>query len=307
MTDSISVIIPTYNYGALLPAAIESVRLQTEPAGEVIVVDDGSTDGTERLVRDQFPDVRYIRQENAGVAVARNRGVQEASGKFVAFLDPDDLWFPWKLQFQKEFLNRERAVFAASDAVYFSGEAPIPTQPQSGVKVDWFSFQDLYLKNRITTSTVVCSREEFLSLGGFDSRYKGTEDYDLWLRWAKRGPLPVQHTETTAYRVHEGSLSHRLESMEEQVLRILEEHASLKPTVGILTRRKAEAYLMFQTAWQYSIQGDMHKTCSKLIQSYSRYPWPMGNLTKNCFARSRLFLAAWRRLIFGRTLAKHEN
>src|SRR4051794_28952489 len=93
----VSVIIPTYNYGRFIGEAVKSALEQTLPADEIIVVDDGSADNTEAAVR-QFGDpVRYIKQANAGVCVARNRGVAESRGEFIAFLDADDTWEPTKL------------------------------------------------------------------------------------------------------------------------------------------------------------------------------------------------------------------
>ena len=100
---TVSVIIPTYNRAHLLPRALESVLAQTFEDLEVLVVDDGSTDGTEAVVTGYDDRVRYLRQpQNAGVSAARNRGLREARGEFVAFLDSDDEWFPEKLARQVE-------------------------------------------------------------------------------------------------------------------------------------------------------------------------------------------------------------
>jgi len=103
---SVSVVIPVYNGVRHLGDALASVLAQTRPAQEVIVVDDGSTDGSAVLLRDRFPTVRCLRQDNAGAGAARNRGVAAATGDFLAFLDADDLWEPDKLQ-------RQLAAFAA--------------------------------------------------------------------------------------------------------------------------------------------------------------------------------------------------
>jgi glycosyltransferase involved in cell wall biosynthesis len=97
---NISVIIPTWNRAARLANALQSVFAQTLPAAEVIVVDDGSTDDTRRLVRSRFPDARYIYQSNRGVSRARNTGIQAASGDWIALLDSDDHWLPDKLALQ---------------------------------------------------------------------------------------------------------------------------------------------------------------------------------------------------------------
>ncbi|NIT60625.1 MAG: glycosyltransferase, partial [Aliifodinibius sp.] len=100
MMLNISIIIPTFNRKNLLERALTSVTTQTRPTEEIIVVDDGSEDETESLVRKQFPDVRYFRQQNRGVSSARNLGIRQATGNWIAFLDSDDEWLPQKLEKQ---------------------------------------------------------------------------------------------------------------------------------------------------------------------------------------------------------------
>ena len=102
----ISVVIPAYNHGRFLREAIDSVLAQTYAPLEIIVVDDGSTDDTEQIVRSYGDRVRYIRQQNAGVGAARNNGIANARGEYVAFLDSDDLWLPEKLAVQVEYMRR---------------------------------------------------------------------------------------------------------------------------------------------------------------------------------------------------------
>src|SRR5208337_4579078 len=101
---SVSVVIPTYNRGELLIETIESILAQTAKPGEVIVVDDGSTDDTQERLARYADRVRYVRQPNQGVAAARNHGVREARGKWIAFIDSDDVWHPRKLECQLRVL-----------------------------------------------------------------------------------------------------------------------------------------------------------------------------------------------------------
>ena len=104
---SISVVIPTYNRAELVLRALRSVLAQTRPAEQVIVVDDGSTDDTGPLVRIQFGSVDYLAQENRGVSAARNRGIEVATGEWIALLDSDDEWLPEKLERQMACLEQE--------------------------------------------------------------------------------------------------------------------------------------------------------------------------------------------------------
>ena len=107
MNPKVSVVIPTYNRAATVPRAIESVLAQTVTDLEVIVVDDGSSDDTGKVLGEMFGDrIRYYAQTNQGASVARNRGVEEARGEWIAFLDSDDLWEKEKLEWQFKALER---------------------------------------------------------------------------------------------------------------------------------------------------------------------------------------------------------
>src|SRR5689334_17614281 len=107
---TVSVVIPTYNYGRFLAEAIESALSQTRPPGEIIVVDDGSTDDTASIVKGFDAHVKYIKQENAGVCAARNRGVNESTGELIAFLDADDRFEPTAIEKQAAIFESEPEV-----------------------------------------------------------------------------------------------------------------------------------------------------------------------------------------------------
>ncbi|HET7536321.1 MAG TPA: glycosyltransferase family A protein, partial [Candidatus Didemnitutus sp.] len=120
---TVSAIIPTYNRAHLLPAALASIFAQTQPVDEVIVVDDGSKDNTADVLRTYGDRVRYIRQQNAGAGAARNHGMREARGDYVAFLDSDDLWMPEKNARQQELLRAHPEIdFLFGDMANFSSE-----------------------------------------------------------------------------------------------------------------------------------------------------------------------------------------
>jgi Glycosyl transferase family 2 len=117
----ISVIICAYNYARFLPQCLESVLAQSRQADEIIVVDDGSTDETSQVIRN-FPQIRYLRQENAGKAAAFNRGFQESQGDIICHLDADDYWLPEKLAFVADSLARTDAGGVLHDAIYVDGQ-----------------------------------------------------------------------------------------------------------------------------------------------------------------------------------------
>lgn len=183
MGRGVSVVIPTYNLAQFLPEAVASVRAQQWPGLEIIVVDDGSTDGTpeilERLAREG--GLRWFRQENAGAAAARNRGIQEASGSWVAFLDADDFWLPGKLAAQFEALERKpSAAFSYTDVLVrredgSEGELACPRAERT-------LFEKLLSGNVFATPTALVRRDCFEEVGLFDPSLRTGEDWDMWLR-----------------------------------------------------------------------------------------------------------------------------
>jgi glycosyltransferase involved in cell wall biosynthesis len=186
---NISVIIPTWNRAARLANALQSVFAQTLPAAEVIVVDDGSTDDTRRLVRSRFPDARYIYQSNRGVSRARNTGIQAASGDWIALLDSDDHWFPDKLALQCERLHaRPGYRICHSDEIWIrNGRRVNPGKKHA--KYGGHIFRQCLPLCAISPSAVMIQRDLFDEVGLFDERLPACEDYDLWLRICARHPV----------------------------------------------------------------------------------------------------------------------
>lgn len=182
----VSVIIPTHNRRELLLEAVESVLAQRACAFELIVVDDGSSDGTESALVRLASQLCYVRQEHRGVSAARNAGARLARGEWVAFLDSDDLWLPNKLAAQLEFHRRE-------------GGIPISQTEETwirhGVRVNPCAHHrkpsgDIFVPSLarclVSPSAVMLRREVFESADGFDESLTVCEDYDLWLRLSRR-------------------------------------------------------------------------------------------------------------------------
>ena len=190
----ISVIIPTYNCAAYLPEALESVWRQTRRDFEIVVVDDGSTDDTDRVLQPWRERIVYLRQANAGVAAARNAGVRLSRGEYVAFLDADDLWMPEKLERTVGALERcpeaalactDFSVIAADGSIASSYFARIPA-PRSGMV-----FDDLLRECFVFTSTVVVRRAALDVAGEFDTTISYADDFKMWLRVAREFPILV--------------------------------------------------------------------------------------------------------------------
>jgi glycosyltransferase involved in cell wall biosynthesis len=186
---SISVVIPAYNHGAYIQDAIASVRNQSYPVEEIIVVDDGSSDNTADMVRSAGSDVRYFYQHNQGPSRARNLGAQNARGRWVAFLDADDWWDERKIEYQIAVLKH------TPDAVlvYSSMEYILPDGSREFVEAFPLDriWPTLRYRNCVTGSGsgVLVRRDVLLEAGGFNDELAASEDWDLWIRLAAKYPF----------------------------------------------------------------------------------------------------------------------
>ena len=216
----ISVVIPTFNCADYLVQAIKSVLAQTYQDFEIIVVDDASTDHTEVALQQFANRVRYICQDQAGPSVARNRGIIQAQGDCIAFLDADDLWRPTKLARQVEYLNQHpEAVLIYTD--FTRGPEP-GSNNESRLKVfkprdSADAFHALLDENFIGTSTVLIRREALAQSGLFDPTLRGSEDLDLWLRLAKSGPFGFVDVVLGDVRQHTGNTTRTVAFVQEQI------------------------------------------------------------------------------------------
>jgi glycosyltransferase involved in cell wall biosynthesis len=190
----VSVIIPTYNRGWIIKEAIDSVLAQDYRDFELIVVDDGSTDNTDGILNSYRGDIMVFRQENQGVSAARNRGLAEASGRFIAFLDSDDLWLPQKLFRQVEFFNKNPdAQICQTEETWI--RKGVRVNPKKRHKKPWgMIFEPSLALCLISPSAVMIRRSLFEKVGGFDETLPACEDYDLWLRISCRYPVYLIET-----------------------------------------------------------------------------------------------------------------
>lgn len=187
----VSVIIPTYNRIGTLPRSISSVLNQTYRNLELIVMDDGSVDGTEEYIKSIKDDrIKYKRSEiNLGPSTARNRGTELAQGEYLAFQDSDDEWMPDKLEKQMAFMSEDGDVsLVYSEYGVYLGEKFISYVPSRGIPYEEKSgdiFTRLLLHPLIGTPTMVVKAEEFFREGGFNESLKAYEDYEFTLRFSR--------------------------------------------------------------------------------------------------------------------------
>lgn len=203
---SISVVIPAFNRAATIGEALSSVRAQTRQPLETIVVDDASTDGTAEVAAREGARVIALRA-NRGAAAARNEGMRAALGDAIAWLDSDDCWEPSHLAVVAGLLDEYPQAAAASAAVRMVGgrsgiwTGRIPEGPPSMVLRE--AFRDWLAP---TISTVV-RRDPLMSVGGYDERERYSEDFDLWLRLARRYRFVASREVTACWRWHSAQLS----------------------------------------------------------------------------------------------------
>jgi glycosyltransferase involved in cell wall biosynthesis len=236
----VSIVIPTYNRAYCLGRAIDSVRAQTYPNFEIIIVDDGSTDETRALVEGLAGSdgrVRYFYQANAGVSAARNRGLGEVRGDYVALLDSDDVWLPWKLEVQlacQDFLPQAGMIWTDMEAVGPDGRVVNPKYLRTMYDAyRWFTSEQLFsasdpldrvmtrpagvppatlyvgdifspmvVGNLVHTSTVVMRRALLERVGGFDEGLRvAGEDHDFHARTCREGPVAFLDLSSIQYQV----------------------------------------------------------------------------------------------------------
>jgi len=202
----VSVIIPSYNSGKFLSTAIDSALNQTFKALEVIVVDDGSTDNTVQVAESYGDRVTLHQQKNAGAAEARNNGAKIANGKWLAFLDADDIWEPIKIETQLSQCGDY--VWSHTDSVFIgSGQDGSVRTSELAPHHSGNVLPELVVTNTVGTSTVMVQKEAFFEVSGFDKSLRALQDWDLWLKLAAQHALGYIDEPFTQYRVHEQSTS----------------------------------------------------------------------------------------------------
>ena len=230
----VSVVIPAFNAAEFLPQVLESVFRQTHPPLEIIVVDDGSTDGTPETMQRFQGRVHYLRQDNGGPASARNRGILQARGEWIAFLDADDLWLPHRIEHQLAVAESTQADLVFSDLVeefstrtfpsYLEGhrqKAPLTAAVRNGILPN--PFQHLIrIGNFILPSAVLIRRDCLLDVGLFDENLRGPEDFDLWLRLSLKSRVAFTPEPLVIRRVYDRNLTEDDENMVAESLKMWE-------------------------------------------------------------------------------------
>lgn len=234
---SVSVVIGVYNSARWIREALDSVLAQTRPVGEVIVVDDGSTDDTPSIVASYGGKVKYLREEHRG-RPHRNRGILASHGDFIAFIDGDDYWHPQKIELQLELLLSNELRWAFCEVQWVDAGTGDKVRVSSAPVQDGDILEALILNNFMVASTAVVAKSVFEEVGYFNEapEVAAVEDWDLWLRIAARFPVGCVRKKLCVLRLHGDSflaalaISARVEHMEGVIERaVVRDPARLGP------------------------------------------------------------------------------
>ncbi len=257
MDNLISVIIPTYNRKLWVQEAIDSVLRQKNVKFECIVIDDGSTDGTGEILKNKYGDrIRYYWQENRGESAARNFGASLAKGKYLAFLDSDDVWLPKKLSIQVSYLEKFPTISAAycqSWTIDEHGNIVIKKPIGSGIRGFPISIYDVIEGGYPAIgSTLVIKSEKFKELGGFNQNLSFGEDFDFLLRTIAYGlQSAIIKKPLTLIRFHRQSQSMSLDG--QKIYVVIEEHIKIYKDIFTIFNKEFESVFQKAIAREYLV------------------------------------------------------
>ena len=246
-----SVVIPTYNSYQKLVRAVESLQEQSYQNFEVLIIDDGSTDETKSKITTLLSaQIHYFYKTNGGPASARNLGITKAKGEYVCFLDADDTFAKEKLLLYSKFCEKG-VPFIFSDALYIqeSNNSSNLFSSKRYIKHTSF-FESLLVTNFIVASTVCVKKEVLEKVAFFDESVglKFVEDYDLWLKIARRYPLSYIEPPLTNYYVHESNNSHNVQRTVLSLLRIYKKWIFVSPIA-------VQNFVKYTLVWCFYLLG----------------------------------------------------
>jgi glycosyltransferase involved in cell wall biosynthesis len=297
--STVSVIIPTYNHRDYILHTLASVASQTYAVYEIIVVNDSSPDDTATLLRPlaETGRIRYIQQENAGVAAARNHGLREARGDLIAFLDDDDYWPDDKIEWQVRYLNEHpEAGVIVGDIALVDGAGNV--KKQAALKPGPITLEEMLAGSSIWSPGQTLVRKSlFAGRHGFDENIRGSDDYDLWLDFARSTRMVMDSRLALYYRLHPGNASRDALAMCLNTQRVLRRHMPFAPS-----RSRGELRLR-ATKWLYDYRGKfaIREWKQRVLRGQWRdslkYISAMGWFIKGAVSDRRLFAAICKEML----------
>jgi glycosyltransferase involved in cell wall biosynthesis len=281
----VSVVTASYNMGGYIAETIEAVLGQDYPQVESIIVDDGSTDDTAAVLERYAgnPRVRVVRQGNAGQTVAKNHGIREARGEFIAFCDADDVWEAHKLSRQVPRFGESPKIGVVFSDVSFIDGTGAEIQGYVMPRYEGTVTAQLLIDNFVPFPSVVVRSSVLREFSGFDERLSMSIDYDLWLRISTRYQFAYVRESLARYRIWPGQMSHRVGERLDNFFRLLERFLADNP--GLVTRREIDlAY-----AHVYVTRGYWHAREGRRADAWRDY--------KAALRLDPLAIRMWKRIV----------
>lgn len=272
MSLSVSVVIPMYNHERYVVEAVRSALDQTHPPREVIVVDDGSTDGSATALDAFGDDVTLLSQRNTGVSGARNAGVAASSGDVLAFLDADDRWHPRKLERQTAALASSSVPFVHCAMREIDDAGEVLGVVEDGLD-GWVEVELLLFRRSVIIgggSGFLVTRKVFDTIGGFDERLSTSADWDFFRRVAAEHPIAFVDEPLLDYRLHATNMHRNIARMEHDMLLAFD-----KAFVGgrrSSLRRRAYGRLRYVLAMSYLDAGEVASGVRQLVAAGRAWP-----------------------------------
>lgn len=282
----VSVVIATYNMAKYLPLAIQSVLVQTYENIELLVVDDGSTDDTQKILESFLSDSRVScwKQKNKGQASAKNLGVLKSRGEYVAFLDADDMWAPDKLELQISVFSKSKSVGIVYSRIMCIDESGANIGIGNNKMLRGRLTNHLLLRNNIGFGTSVVRKECFDRLGSFKEHIRMGIDYDLWLRFSTQYEFDYVDKPLLYYRLWPGQMSNNCKGRYLHGIDIMK--SFLQDFPGVVDRKTEDI------AWAYTYVG--FGTCLRTLDQKIIPPLKL-YLRALCYKPS--YLPAWKAII----------
>jgi glycosyltransferase involved in cell wall biosynthesis len=274
MMPKVTVVIPAYNAMTFLPETLDSVLQQTFTDFEVSIVNDGSTDRIVAWFMTVKDDrVRLISQANQGLSAARNTGIDEARGEYIAFLDADDLWAPTKLEQQVRCLDRDPAVGLVYTWTRLVDETGKPTGVKYDSEVEGNVWQQILVGDIVGSgSSAMVRRDCFDRVGGFDPNLPAAEDFDLWTRIAAQYPVAVVKEFLLDYRQHSSNMSRNHLKMMQALRMTFEKRFQSVPLELLYLRNVAYAGMYRGLAWKCMYAGNYRQASDYAQQAILHDP-----------------------------------
>ena len=266
--ETVSVVIPTLNRCLLLKRAIDSVLNQSVSPNEVIVIDNGSSDETINMISTNYPDIIYLTEEKIGVSASRNQGIKKSNSEWVAFLDSDDVWEPFKLEKQLTFNNRFKTNFRfihTNETWIRNGK--FLNQMKKHEKSGGDLFKNCLKLCCISPSSSMIKKEVFKDYGFFDEELQVCEDYDMWVRiTAKENVGYLSESLVIKYGGHSDQLSKKYWGMDRFRIKSLEKNINSN---WFSKDQNKYAYETLIQKLQIVLSGAKNRNNTKLSNIYS--------------------------------------